>query len=94
MTSTERIEDLADATFDPYLADDLVFGTMDDPYAVLASAPPGYQLSVPDADCDVGRFRTAKAAGVRAAGEGQFEEASRHLSAALAEWHGSETLTH
>jgi SARP family transcriptional regulator, regulator of embCAB operon len=66
----------------------LLRGAAGDPYAVLASAPPGYQLSVADADCDVGRFRTAKAAGVRAAGEGQFEEASRHLSAALAEWRG------
>ena len=66
----------------------LLRGAANDPYAVLASAPPGYRLSVPDADCDVGRFRTAKAAGVRAAGAGQFEEASSHLSAALAEWRG------
>ena len=32
----ERIEDLADPTFDPYLADELVFGTHADPYGVLA----------------------------------------------------------
>lgn len=59
-----------------------------DPYAVLASAPPGYQLSVADADCDLGRFRAEKAAGIRDASAGRFEEASIHLSAALAEWRG------
>jgi DNA-binding SARP family transcriptional activator len=55
---------------------------------VLAAAPPGYRLSVPDIDCDIGRFGIEKTAGVRAAAVGQFEQASRHLSAALAEWHG------
>jgi DNA-binding SARP family transcriptional activator len=55
---------------------------------VLAAAPPGYRLSVRDNDCDIGRFVSAKAAGVRAAAAGQFESASRHLSAALAEWRG------
>src|ERR1700733_12828816 len=33
-----------------------------DPYMVLASAPPGYQISIPDTDCDVGRFTAEKAA--------------------------------
>jgi DNA-binding SARP family transcriptional activator len=59
-----------------------------DPYRVLASAPPGYQLSVADADCDLGRFIAEKAAGVRAIAAGRFEEASSHLSAALGEWRG------
>ncbi len=59
-----------------------------DPYVVLASAPPGYQLSVADTDCDVGRFLSEKAAAARAAGAGRFEEASGHLSSALAEWRG------
>ncbi len=59
-----------------------------DPYEVLASAPPGYQLSVADADCDVGRFLAAKAAGTRAAAAGQFDEASNHFAFALAEWRG------
>jgi SARP family transcriptional regulator, regulator of embCAB operon len=59
-----------------------------DPSRVLASAPPGYQLSVTDADCDLGRFRTQKAAGLQAAGAGNFEEASSYLSAALREWRG------
>ena len=59
-----------------------------DPYQVLASAPPGYQLSVAEADCDLGRFITEKAAGVGAAAEGRFEDASCHLSAALREWRG------
>jgi DNA-binding SARP family transcriptional activator len=59
-----------------------------DPYTVLASAPPGYQLSIADTDCDVGRFTAEKAAGVRAAAAGRFEDASNHLHAALGEWRG------
>jgi DNA-binding SARP family transcriptional activator len=59
-----------------------------DPVQVLASAPPGYRLTVADADCDVGRFATERAAGVQAAAAGRFEDASSHLSAALAEWRG------
>jgi DNA-binding SARP family transcriptional activator len=59
-----------------------------DPNTALASAPPGYQLSVADADCDLGRFITEKTAGVHAAAAGRFEDASSHLSAALAEWRG------
>jgi SARP family transcriptional regulator, regulator of embCAB operon len=59
-----------------------------DPVVVLASAPPGYRLSVADEDCDVGRFSAAKAAGLRAAAAGQFEDASNHLSVALAQWRG------
>jgi DNA-binding SARP family transcriptional activator len=59
-----------------------------DPYQVLASAPPGYQLSVADADCDLGRFVGAKAAASQATAAGRFEEASAHLSQALAEWRG------
>ncbi|OBF88481.1 regulator [Mycobacterium sp. 852002-51163_SCH5372311] len=59
-----------------------------DPYQVLASAPPGYQLSIADTECDVGRFTTEKAAGVQAAAAGRFEDASSHLSAALREWRG------
>lgn len=58
------------------------------PQAVLASAPPGYRLNVPDAGCDLGRFTAAKSAGVHAAAAGRFEDASRHLSAALAQWRG------
>ncbi|MGU3497569.1 BTAD domain-containing putative transcriptional regulator [Mycobacterium sp. C31M] len=56
--------------------------------AVLASAPPGYRLAVTDADCDIGRFVAAKNAGVQAAAESRFEQASSHLSAALAQWRG------
>ena len=56
--------------------------------AVLASAPPGYRLAITDKQYDLGRFVTAKDAGLRAAAATQFEQASRHLSAALAEWRG------
>jgi DNA-binding SARP family transcriptional activator len=55
---------------------------------VLAAVPPGYRLSVADTDCDIGRFVTEKIAGIRAAAAGRFDVASRHLSAALAEWRG------
>ena len=66
----------------------LLHGTGADPYMVLASAPPGYQISVADTDCDVGRFTAEKAAGVRAAAAGLYEDASNHLHAALGEWRG------
>ena len=59
-----------------------------DPTGTLASAPPGYRLNVADVGCDVGRFLAAKAAGAKAAAAGLFDEASGHLSAALAEWRG------
>jgi DNA-binding SARP family transcriptional activator len=61
---------------------------VNNPYAVLVSAPPGYQLSVADADCDVGRFVGQKTAGLQAAAAGRFEEACAHLAAALGEWRG------
>ena len=59
-----------------------------DPREVLAAAPPGYRLSIADDACDLGRFIAEKTAGVHAAAAGQFEEASQHLSAALAQWRG------
>lgn len=66
----------------------LLSGAGIDPRGVLAAAPPGYRLSVPDNGCDLGRFISEKTAGVHAAASGRFEDASRHLSAALAEWRG------
>jgi DNA-binding SARP family transcriptional activator len=57
-----------------------------DTHTVLVSAPPGYRLNVADADCDLGRFTVEMTAGIRAAAAGRFEQASSHLSAALAEW--------
>lgn len=66
----------------------LVAGAGLDPRTVLASAPPGYRLSITDADCDIGRFVARKTAGVQAAAAGRFEQASRHLDKALAEWRG------
>jgi SARP family transcriptional regulator, regulator of embCAB operon len=59
-----------------------------DPREVLAAAPPGYRLSIADDACDLGRFIAEKTAGVHAAAAGQFDEASQHLSAALAQWRG------
>ena len=59
-----------------------------DANAVLARAPPGYRLNIADGDCDLDRFIAQKDAGIQAAAAGQSEEASRHMSAALAEWRG------
>jgi SARP family transcriptional regulator, regulator of embCAB operon len=66
----------------------LLGGVRVDSRPVLVSAPPGYRLSVADVDCDIGQFVIEKNAGVQAAAAGRFEEASAHLSAALAEWRG------
>lgn len=66
----------------------LLAGAGIDPRAVLAAAPPGYRLSIPEHTCDIGRFIAEKNAGVHAAASGRFEQASQHLSAALAEWRG------
>jgi DNA-binding SARP family transcriptional activator len=67
----------------------LLAGVGLDAKTVLASAPPGYRLSVADADTDIGRFVAHKSAGVQAAAAGQFEQASEHLENALAEWRGA-----
>lgn len=66
----------------------LLGGAGIDPRVVLAAAPPGYRLSIPDNTYDLGRFVAEKTAGVHAAAAGRFEQASRHLSAALREWRG------
>lgn len=55
---------------------------------MLAAAPPGYRLDVPEDATDLGRFEKEKVAGVRAAAERQFTTAAVRLSAALAEWRG------
>jgi SARP family transcriptional regulator, regulator of embCAB operon len=66
----------------------VISGTGADPHTVLAAAPPGYRIAVADVKCDLGRFVSAKHDGVRAAAARRFEEASRHLGVALAEWRG------
>jgi SARP family transcriptional regulator, regulator of embCAB operon len=66
----------------------LLTGVGVDPRTVLAAAPPGYRLSIDENTCDLGRFIAEKTAGVHAAASGKFEQASQHLSAALAEWRG------
>ena len=55
---------------------------------VLASAPPGYRLTVIEGDCDLDRFIANKNMGIQASAAGRFDAASRHLSAALDEWRG------
>jgi DNA-binding SARP family transcriptional activator len=59
-----------------------------DPATVLLRAQPGYRLNAPDSACDIGCFAIEQTAGIRAAAEGRFEQASSHLSAALAQWRG------
>jgi SARP family transcriptional regulator, regulator of embCAB operon len=66
----------------------LLNGAGIDARLVLAAAPPGYRLAVAENDCDLGRFITEKTAGVHAAASSRFEEASQHLSSALAQWRG------
>ena len=61
----------------------LLAGAGVDPSVVLASAPPGYRLHVPDGDCDLDHFIAEKAEGLRASAAGRFEQASEHLLAAL-----------
>lgn len=56
--------------------------------ALLTSAPPGYRLAIGPDQHDLGRFRTQKDAGMHAAAAAQFEQASRHMSEALAHWRG------
>jgi len=59
-----------------------------DPSQVLASAPPGYRLSIADGECDMDRFIAEKTAGMQAAAAERFDQASAHFSAALDEWRG------
>lgn len=59
-----------------------------DSAAFLQKAQPGYRLNVPDAACDIGRFTREHTAGMKAAADGRFEQASIHLSTALSEWRG------
>lgn len=66
----------------------LISSTGADPAAILASVQPGYRLAVPEKDCDLGRFTIESKVGIDAAAAGRFEQASDHLSAALAEWRG------
>jgi hypothetical protein len=66
----------------------LLTGAGVDSRTVLIAAPPGYRLNIPDDACDLDRFTAEKTAGVHAAAAGSFEQAARHLSAALAEWRG------
>ena len=66
----------------------LMAGASVDTRVLLAKAPPGYRLAVLDRHYDLGRFVAENNAGVRAAADGRFEQASAHFSAALAEWRG------
>jgi SARP family transcriptional regulator, regulator of embCAB operon len=56
--------------------------------ALLANAPPGYRLAIGQDQYDLGRFRAQKDAGLHAAAAGKFEQASRQMADALAQWRG------
>src|ERR1700733_7998040 len=62
----------------------LLTGAGIDPRVVLAAAPPGYRLSVTENSCDLGRSTPEKPGGGPAPAPSRFEQASQHLSAALA----------
>src|SRR6202161_3674135 len=66
----------------------LLSGAEIDSRTVLVAAPPGYRLNLAENACDLGRFIAEKTAGVHMAASGRFEDASRHLSTALAQWRG------
>ncbi|OBH63415.1 BTAD domain-containing putative transcriptional regulator [Mycobacterium sp. E2479] len=66
----------------------LISGAGADSAAMLVSIQPGYRLLLHEKDCDVGRFSIEHKAGIDASAVGRFEQASGHLSAALAEWRG------
>jgi SARP family transcriptional regulator, regulator of embCAB operon len=55
---------------------------------LLASAPPGYRLTIGQDQYDLGRFRAQKDAGLHAAAAAQFEQASRQMADALGQWRG------
>jgi DNA-binding SARP family transcriptional activator len=67
----------------------LIAGGGVDARTVLVNAPPGYRINAREIDCDIGRFVIEKNDGMQAASAGRFEQASRHLAAALAEWRGA-----
>ena len=56
---------------------------------VLTTRAPGYQLLVDGEDIDAGQFARLAAAGRRALSDGDFEQASAVLGAALDLWQGS-----
>ena len=56
--------------------------------SMLEKVSPGYRLNIGELDVDLGRFIRARNEGVKAATAGRFDEASRHYSAALAQWRG------
>ncbi len=56
--------------------------------SMLEKVSPGYRLNIGEFDVDLGRFIRARNEGVKAATAGRFDEASRHYSAALAQWRG------
>ncbi|MGO4441889.1 BTAD domain-containing putative transcriptional regulator [Mycobacterium sp. 2YAF39] len=56
--------------------------------STLEKVSPGYRLNIAELDVDLGRFIHEKNQGVQAATAGRFNDASRHYSAALAQWRG------
>jgi SARP family transcriptional regulator, regulator of embCAB operon len=66
-----------------------LFGTVGiEGRSMLEKVAPGYRLNVAETGVDLGRFIRARNEGVAAATAGRFDEASRHYSAALAQWRG------
>jgi DNA-binding SARP family transcriptional activator len=67
----------------------MMAGGTHDARAILVSASPGYRLNIGETDCDIGRFGIERTAGLEAVLAARFEEASRHLADAIAEWRGA-----
>lgn len=56
--------------------------------STIEKVSPGYRLNIAELNVDLGRFIHERNEGVAAASAGRFSEASKHYSAALAQWRG------
>ncbi|MFQ6326905.1 BTAD domain-containing putative transcriptional regulator [Nocardia sp. CWNU-33] len=56
---------------------------------ILRTVTPGYRLDISDAECDVGRFESAREAGRKAAESGAPANAAAHFRLALDQWNGA-----
>ncbi|WP_433724414.1 BTAD domain-containing putative transcriptional regulator [Nocardia sp. CA-129566] len=56
---------------------------------ILRTVAPGYRLDISDAECDVGRYASARQAGRAASKSGDPAVAAAHLQRALDQWSGT-----
>ena len=56
---------------------------------ILRTVAPGYLLDISDAECDVGRYESAREEGKKAAESGDAAAAAAHFRLALGQWSGA-----